>query len=301
MTESFRGSLVATVTPFTAFGALDREGFVRLLDRHLAEGTDGVVVAGTTGESPTLEDPEWETLVRLARERLAGRIPLIVGSGTNNTRRSVERTRRAAELGADACLVVTPYYNKPTQEGLDAHFSALAEASPVPLILYNVPGRTSCDLLPETVAALARHPRIVGVKEATAGTERLTLLRERVEREDFLFLSGDDPTALEFLLRGGHGVVSVTANVAPRAMHDLCRAVRDGNARAARGIDARLAELHRGLFVEPNPIPVKWALHELGLIEPVVRLPLLPLSLPRRAALRDTLARAGLLSVSVSA
>ncbi len=292
---NFRGSLVAIVTPFVPSTGLDREGFVRLLDHHLAEGTDGVVVAGTTGESPTLDEAEWEALVVLAHERLRGRIPLVVGSGTNDTRRSVARTRRAAELGADACLVVTPYYNKPTQDGLHAHFSALAEASPVPLILYNVPGRTSCDLRPETVARLAQHPRIAGLKEATAGTRRLGELQERIDREDFLLLSGDDGTALDFLLAGGHGVVSVTANVAPRAMHDLCAAVRAGDPAGARAIDSRLAELHRALFVEPNPTPVKWALHELGRIEPVLRLPLLPLSPTERPRLREALVRSGLL------
>jgi 4-hydroxy-tetrahydrodipicolinate synthase len=298
---TFRGSLVAIVTPFVSSGGLDRDGFLRLLDLHLAQGTDGVVVAGTTGESPVLEDGEWETLVRLARERLRGRIPLVVGSGTNDTRRSLARTLRAAELGADACLLVTPYYNKPTQEGLYAHFSALAEASPVPLILYNVPGRTACDLLPETVARLAGHPRVVGLKEATAGTNRLRALRERVARKDFLFLSGDDATALDFLLAGGHGVVSVTANVAPRAMHDLCAAALAGDAAGARAIDARLADLHRLLFVEPNPVPVKWALHELGLIGPDLRLPLVPLSVLERPQLRDALTRAGLLRSSVEA
>jgi 4-hydroxy-tetrahydrodipicolinate synthase len=296
MTTNFRGSLVAIVTPFASSGAVDREAFERLIDRHLSEGSDGVVVAGTTGESPTLEEGEWEVLIRLARERLDGRIPLVVGSGTNDTRRSIARTRRAAELGADAALVVTPYYNKPTQEGLHAHFRAVAEASPIPLILYNVPGRTACDLLPETAARLAEHPRVVGLKEATAGTERLRALRERIDRKDFRLLSGDDATACDFLLAGGHGVVSVTANVAPRAMHDLCAAACAGDAATARALDERLAELHRLLFVEPNPVPVKWALHELGLIEPVLRLPLLPLSPAERPRLHEALVRAGLLS-----
>lgn len=298
---NLHGSLVAIATPFRSSLALDEEAFVRLLDRHLAEGTDGIVVAGTTGESPTLREEEWERLVGLARERLDGRIPLVVGTGTNDTRRTIERTRRAAALGADACLVVVPYYNRPTQEGLRAHFVAVADAVEVPLLLYNVPGRTACDLLPETVARLAEHPRIAGIKEATSGTARLEALRGLVARRDFLFLSGDDPTALAFLLAGGHGVISVTANVAPRLMHELCEAARAGDEARARTIDARLAPLHRLLFVEPNPIPVKWALHELGLAEPALRLPLTPLSPAHRPALREALAACGLLPVPVPA
>lgn len=294
-----QGSLVAIVTPFLPTSELDEEGFLRLLDFHLAQGTDGIVVAGTTGESPTLTEREWERLIVLARERIGGRLPLVVGSGTNDTRRSVARTRRAAELGADACLVVTPYYNRPTQEGLYAHFSTIARETDVPLVLYNVPSRTACDLLPTTVARLAAdEPRIVGLKEATAGTERLASLHKAVTRNDFLFLSGDDPTALAFLLAGGHGIVSVTANVAPRELHELCRHARMGEIARAHEIERRLAELNRLLFVEPNPIPVKWALHELGWISPTLRLPLTPLSVSHRSALRDALRRADLLPLA---
>jgi 4-hydroxy-tetrahydrodipicolinate synthase len=273
----FKGSIPALVTPMRADGAVDFQAWERLLDFHAAEGTDGVVVGGTTGESPTLETAEVAELVRRAKARLAGRMPVIAGSGTNSTARSVELSRVLAAAGADGLLTVVPYYNRPTQEGLFRHFSAIADAVQVPVILYNVPGRTVCDLQPETVVRLSAHPRIAGIKEATGDLGRAaTILRGA--RPGFLLLSGDDPTAHDLMRRGACGVISVTANVAPRAMHDLCAAALAGRHDQAAAIQARLMPLHNALFVEANPIPVKWAVARMGLIERGIRLPLTPLS-----------------------
>jgi len=269
----FQGSIPALVTPMRDDGAVDFDGWDALLDFHLREGTDGVVVGGTTGESPVLEEAELEGLVRRARERLGGRMPVIAGSGTNCTARTIALSTAAAEAGADALLVVTPYYNKPTQDGLYRHFTAVADAVNVPVILYNVPGRTACDMLPETIARLSRHPRIVGVKEATGDLARGRAVLEQC-RPGFLLLSGDDPTAAALIGIGARGVISVTANVAARAMHEMCVAGLAGDHDSARKIDGRLAPLHAALFVESNPIPVKWAVHRLGLIGPGIRLPL---------------------------
>jgi len=273
----FKGSIPALVTPMRADGAVDFPDWDRLLDFHVAEGTDAVVVGGTTGESPTLEPAEVVELVRRAKARLAGRMPVIAGSGTNSTAKSIELSRALAAAGADGLLTVVPYYNRPTQEGMFRHFSAIADSVQVPVILYNVPGRTACDLLPETVVRLSAHPRIAGIKEATGDLARAALILQGA-RPGFLLLSGDDPTAPELIRRGACGVISVTANVAPRAMHDLCAAGLAGRHDDAAEIQARLMPLHNALFVEPNPIPVKWAVARLGLIDRGIRLPLLPLS-----------------------
>ena len=288
----YSGSIVAVVTPMAETGEVDFPAWDALLDWHVAEGTDGIVVAGTTGESPTVAMEEVVELTRRAVARLAGRIPLIAGSGTNDTARSIARTRTFAEAGADAVLAVTPYYNKPTQEGLFRHFTALAEESSVPVILYNVPSRTGVDLLPETAARLAAHPRIVALKEATGSMARLRELRERCG-EDLELLSGDDPTAAEAMLAGARGVISVTANVAPHAMHALCAAALGGDADRTRELDARLQVLHRALFIESNPIPTKWAVEQLGLIRGGIRLPLTRLSAQAQDTVREAMRAAG--------
>jgi 4-hydroxy-tetrahydrodipicolinate synthase len=290
----FKGSIPALVTPMRGDGAVDFEAWDRLLDFHLGEGSDGVVAGGTTGESPCLERAELEELIRRARQRLAGRIPLIAGSGTAGTAKSIVLSQAAEAAGADALLIVTPYYNRPTQEGLCQHFTAIADAVSIPLILYNVPGRTACDLLPATIARLSRHPRIVGVKEATGDMARGEEVL-RLSRTGFLLLSGDDATAAGLMRIGSCGVISVTANVAVRAMHDLCAAALRGAHDEAAAIDARVAPLHQALFVEPNPIPVKWAVHRMGLIGEAIRLPLTPLSEPNRAVVEAAMRAAGAL------
>ena len=288
----FEGSIPALVTPMGEDGSIDFGAWEKLLDFHLAAGTDGVVVGGTTGESPVLERGEIEELIRRAKSRVGGRIPVIAGSGTNSTAGSVALSRAAEAAGADALLVVTPYYNKPTQEGLFQHFSAVADAVDIPLILYNVPGRTACDMLADTVARLSQHPRIAGVKEATGDIARgVAILRQ--SRPGFLLLSGDDPTAAELIRIGARGVISVTANVAARAMHELCAAGLAGRHGEAMAINERLIPLHKALFVESNPIPVKWAVHRLGLIGPGIRLPLTPLSAPLHGAVAAAMAAAG--------
>ena len=291
----FHGSIPALVTPMRDDGAIDFDAWDALLDFHLREGSDGVVVGGTTGESPVLDRSELEELVRRARSRLAGRIPVIAGSGTNCTAKTVALSEAIAAAGADALLVVTPYYNKPTQEGLYRHFTAVADAVDVPVILYNVPGRTACDMLPETVARLSRHPRIAGVKEATGDLGRGRAVLEQ-SRPGFLLLSGDDPTAAGLIGIGARGVISVTANVAPRAMHELCAAGLAGRHDEARAIDERLVPLHRALFVESNPIPAKWAVHRLGLIGTGIRLPLTWLREEHEGAVSAAMRAAGVLA-----
>ncbi|MEY2700177.1 MAG: hypothetical protein RIQ52_932 [Pseudomonadota bacterium] len=290
-----RGSMVAMVTPMQEGGEIDVAALERLIDYHLAEGSDAIVAVGTTGESATLDENEHCDVIRMVVERVAGRIPVIAGTGANCTREAINLTRRALEAGADACLLVTPYYNKPTQEGLFQHYTAVADAVDIPQILYNVPGRTACDLLPETVIRLSAHPRIAGIKEATGDLARLEAIQAGCP-DDFMLLSGDDATAGEFCLRGGHGVISVTANVAPALMHALCEAAMAGNREATAAIDAQLAALHRDLFIESNPIPVKWALAEMGLIGRGIRLPLTWLSSRYEATVRAALVRAGSLS-----
>jgi 4-hydroxy-tetrahydrodipicolinate synthase len=291
----FSGSIVAIVTPMTASGEVDYAAWERLIDWHLAEGTEGIVVCGTTGESATVSLEEACELTRRASARTAGRIPIIAGSGTNDTAKSIERTLELAAAGADAALIVTPYYNKPTQEGLFQHFSAIADESSVPVILYNVPGRTGVDLLPKTVERLASHPRIVALKEATAGLPRMLELLACCG-SDLEILSGDDPTASDTLLAGVQGVISVTANVAPRLMQEMVSAALEGDSTRARALDLRLQPLHRELFVESNPIPAKWALEQMGLIGSGIRLPLTPLSAPAQLTVREAMRAVGVLT-----
>jgi 4-hydroxy-tetrahydrodipicolinate synthase len=284
------GSLVALATPMDSRGGLDWQALERLIDFHLNQGTDGIVAVGTTGESATLDMAEHKEAIRRVVDQVAGRIPVIAGTGANSTREAVELTEAARSVGADACLLVTPYYNKPTQEGLYQHFRFIAEAVSVPQILYNVPGRTACDMLPETVERLADISNIIGIKEATGDLQRARELIDRVADRMAVY-SGDDPTAAELILMGGKGNVSVTANVAPKAMHELCKAALEGNADLARQMNESLMPLHKAMFVESNPIPVKWALHEMGMMADSLRLPLTSLS-PRfhesvRAALRE--------------
>ena len=289
----FKGSIPALITPMREDGSLDLAAWDRLLDFHLTEGSDAVVVGGTTGESPTVAADELATLIGRAKTRVAGRMPVIAGSGGNSTTRSVALSRAAVEAGADALLVVTPYYNRPTQEGLYRHFTAIADAAGAPVILYNVPSRTSCDLLPETVARLATHRQIIGIKEATGDVARGEAVR-RLCPEDLLLLSGDDPTAVALMRIGARGVISVTANVVPRAMHEVCTAALAGRFDQAAALDQHIVPLHQALFVEPNPIPVKWAAERMGLIAAGIRLPLTPLSEARRAAVEKAMREAGI-------
>ena len=285
------GSMVALVTPMDAQGGLDWGCLSKLVDFHLQEGTDAIVAVGTTGESATLDVAEHVEVIRRVVDQVNGRIPVIAGTGGNSTRESVELTQAAKNVGADASLLVTPYYNKPTQEGLFQHFQHIAQSVAIPQILYNVPGRTVCDMLPETVERLSKISNIVGIKEATGNLERARDILNRVSA-DFLVYSGDDPTAYELMLMGGKGNISVTANVAPRAMHELCVAAMAGEAEKAKAINDQLMPLHKALFLESNPIPVKWALCEMGLIPEGIRLPLTWLSdachEPLRAALQQT-------------
>jgi len=272
-----QGSLVAIVTPMHDGGALDLDAFRKLIDWHIREGTDGIVVVGTTGESPTVDFEEHHLLIDMAVKHAAKRIPIIAGTGANSTREAIGLAEHAKKSGADMSLTVVPYYNKPTQEGLYRHFRAIAEAVDIPHILYNVPGRTVADLQNETVLRLAEIPNIVGIKDATADLQRgAELLRRRPE--GFRVYSGEDATGLPLILLGGDGVISVTANVAPRLMHDMCKAALAGNVAAARDVNNKLLGLHRQLFCEANPIPVKWAVRELGLIPGGIRLPLTPLA-----------------------
>jgi 4-hydroxy-tetrahydrodipicolinate synthase len=273
----FCGSMVAIVTPMTADGALDWAAWDRLLDFHVREGTDGIVVAGTTGESPVLSAAEIEELTHRAVTRCRGKVKVIVGAGSHATDATVARTRTLSRLGVDAVMLVTPYYNKPPQEGLYRHFMAAADASASPVILYNVPSRTAVDLLPGTVARLARHPRIVGIKEATASLSRAREIVSTCPAE-FVLLSGDDATAIDLMGVGARGVISVSANVAPRRMHEACSAALSGDLTGARTIDADLQPLHKDLFVEANPIPVKWAVARMGIIGNAIRLPLVELA-----------------------
>jgi len=285
------GSLCAIVTPMQPGGALDLPALRKLIDFHVDNGTAGIVIVGTTGESPTVDFDEHCELIRTSIEHAAARIPIIAGTGANSTSEAIALTRYAKSVGAAACLSVVPYYNKPTQEGLYRHFRAIAEAVDLPLMLYNVPGRTVADLANDTVLRLAEVPGIVGLKDATSDLVRHVELRRRLAGREFGLYSGNDDTALAYMLLGGDGVVSVTANVAPRAMSEMCAAALAGDVAGARERNAQLMGLHARLFVESNPIPVKWALAEMGLIHNELRLPLTPLS-PQchdavRAALRD--------------
>ena len=289
-----RGSLVAIVTPMSEDGALDLDALRRLVDWHIAEGTDGIVIVGTTGESPTVSYDEHCTLIRVAVEQAAGRVPVIAGTGANSTTEAIELTECAKSAGAAAGLSVVPYYNKPTQEGLYQHYKKIAEAVDLPLILYNVPGRTVADLANDTALRLAAVPGIVGLKDATGSMERAGDLLRRAPK-DFALYSGDDASAMPFMLLGGHGVISVTANVAPRLMHQMCEAAFAGNLARARELNNALLPLHSKLFVEANPIPVKWACAELGVIPPGLRLPLTPLSTGFHDTVRDAMRHAGLI------
>ncbi|OGA12261.1 MAG: 4-hydroxy-tetrahydrodipicolinate synthase [Betaproteobacteria bacterium RIFCSPHIGHO2_12_FULL_69_13] len=287
------GSLVAIVTPMHEDGRLDHTRFEALIDWHVSEGTDGIVVVGTTGESPTVDFHEHKELIRLAVAHAKGRIPIVAGTGGNSTAEAIELTESAKKAGATACLSVVPYYNKPTQEGLYRHFRKIAESVDLPMILYNVPGRTVADLHNDTVLRLAQVPGIIGIKDATASIERGTDLIRRAPR-NFAIYSGEDSTAAALILLGGHGVISVTANVAPKLMRQMCAAALVGDVKKAREINLKLLPLHQRLFAEANPIPVKWALAEMGLIEPGLRLPLSPLSDKFHQGLREALHEAGI-------
>ena len=289
------GSMVALVTPMDAQGRLDWDSLSKLVDFHLQNGTHAIVAVGTTGESATLDVSEHIEVIRRVVKQVNGRIPVIAGTGANSTREAIELTTNAKTAGADACLLVTPYYNKPTQEGLYLHFKHIAEAVAIPQILYNVPGRTVCDMLPDTVERLSKVPNIIGIKEATGDLKRGREVLDRVSK-DFLVYSGDDPTAVELMLMGGKGNISVTANVAPRAMSELCAAAMAGDAETARAINERLMPLHRALFLEANPIPVKWALHEMGLMGNGIRLPLTWLSQSYQEPLRQAMRQTGVLA-----
>ena len=296
-TPALTGSFVAIVTPMHDDGRIDLARFKSLIDFHIAEGTDGIVVVGTTGESPTVNFDEHKDLLRKAVEYAAGRLPIVAGTGANSTAEAIELTQSAKAAGATACLSVVPYYNRPTQEGLYRHFRAIAEAVEIPTILYNVPGRTVADLANDTTLRLSQVPNIVGIKDATGNIERGTDLLSRLP-ESFGVYSGDDASGLALMLLGGHGVMSVTANVAPRLMHDMCVAALAGDARRARVINARLLGLHQKLFVEANPIPVKWAAAQMGLIGPGIRLPLTSLAAQFHDTVRDAMRQAGIGSSS---
>ena len=289
------GSLVAIVTPMFEDGRLDLDALKKLIDFHIDAGTDGIVIVGTTGESPTVNVDEHCLLIKTTVEHVAGRVPVIAGTGANSTAEAIELTANAKALGADACLLVAPYYNKPSQEGLYQHFKAVAEAVDIPQILYNVPGRTGCDLSNDTVLRLANVPNIVGIKDATGGIERGTDLLLRAPA-DFAVYSGDDASALALLLLGGKGVISVTANVAPRLMHEMCAFALRGDVANARAANAKLFALHQKLFVEANPIPVKWVLQQMGLIATGIRLPLVNLSSQYHEVLRNAMKQAEIAS-----
>src|SRR3990172_5193064 len=287
------GSIVAIVTPMREDGKLDLGRFRSLMDWHIAEGTDGIVVVGTTGESPTVDFDEHKELIRIAVKHAAGRIPVIAGTGANSTAEAIELSASARKAGAAASLSVVPYYNKPTQEGLYRHFRSIAEAVDIPQIVYNVPGRTVADIANDTVLRLAQVPNIVGIKDATANLERGSDLLRRAPK-GFAVYSGEDATGLPLMLMGGHGVISVTANVAPRLMREMCAAALSGDIARARAANNRLLGLHTKLFVEGNPVPVKWALAEMGLIEPGIRLPLVPLSANFHETVREAMRQAGI-------
>ena len=293
--NTITGSIVAIVTPMHEDGSLDLPCLRKLIDFHVQEGTDAIVIVGTTGESPTVDVEEHQELIRVAVDHAAGRIPVIAGTGANSTSEAIEMTAFAKMVGADAALSVVPYYNKPTQEGLYRHFKAIAEAVDIPVILYNVPGRTVADLSNETTLRLAQIPNIVGIKDATGNMERGAELINRAP-EGFSVFSGDDGTACALLMLGGKANISVVANVAPRMMHEMCMAAISGNVAKARELNFRLSALSRHLFCEANPIPVKWACQQMGLMEGGIRLPLTPLSADCHERVRSAMRQAGLLA-----
>jgi 4-hydroxy-tetrahydrodipicolinate synthase len=289
------GSIVALVTPMHDDGRIDEPALRRLIDWHIAEGTDCIGVVGTTGESPTVSMEENCQVIRIAVEHAAGRVPIMAGTGANSTAEAIELTRFAKQVGADCHLSVVPYYNRPSQEGIYQHFKAIAEAVDLPMVLYNVPGRTVADMLPETALRLALLPRIIGIKEASGNIERACQLIKHAP-QGFSIYSGDDGTAVALMLLGGQGNVSVTANVAPRLMHELCVASLEGDTRRAAALHLRLLPLHKQLFCEPSPAPAKWAMAQLGLCGTAVRLPIVPLTEGGQALVRQALRDAGLLA-----
>ena len=286
-----QGSIVALVTPMDESGAIDKDSLKKLVEFHVAQGTDALVAVGTTGESATLDEAEHCDVIKSIIAYVNGRIPVIAGTGANSTTEAISLTRKAKQLGADACLVVTPYYNKPTQEGLYLHHKAIAEAVDIPQILYNVPGRTACDMLPETVGRLAAIANIVGVKEATGDLARVKQIRD-LTGADFALYTGDDATSREFCLLGGNGSITVTGNVAPRKVHDMITAAMRGDKETALAIDEKLVGLHKNLFIQSNPIPVKWAMAEMGLMGKGIRLPLTWLSENCHEAVRNAMRQA---------
>ena len=288
------GSIVALITPLHDDGSVDYDTLRKLIDWHIAEGTDCIGVVGTTGESPTVSVEEHREIIRVAVEQAAGRVPIMAGCGANATSEAIELSQYAKKVGADCTLQVVPYYNKPTQEGIYQHFKAIAEAVDIPMVLYNVPGRTVADMLPETALRLAQLPGVIGLKEATGNLDRAAWLIKQAPK-GFQIYSGDDPTAVALILLGGHGNISVTANVAPRAMAQLCKAALEGDAKTAVGIHMSLLPLHKQLFVEPNPIPVKWAMARLGKAGGTLRLPLTPLSEAGQAQVESALRETGLI------
>ena len=294
----FKGSIVAIITPMrqgvSPDTALDMAAFERLIEFHVENNTDAIVSVGTTGESATLMEDEHCFVIKRTVEIVNGRIPVIAGTGANSTIEAINLTRCAKEAGADACLLVTPYYNKPTQEGLYQHFKKVAEEVAIPQILYNVPPRTACDMLPETVARLSEIPNIIGIKEATGEIDRIKKIRNSCG-DNFVLYSGDDATACEFMLQGGDGVISVTANVAPAAMHSMSEFAISGDRSAAEVVDSTLMGLHKGLFVESSPIPVKWAVFRLGLIDEGIRLPLTWMSDRYNADIESAMKKAGVI------
>ncbi|WP_027156841.1 4-hydroxy-tetrahydrodipicolinate synthase [Methylobacter luteus] len=286
-----QGSIVALVTPMEESGAVDRNSLKKLVEYHIEQGTDAIVAVGTTGESATLDEDEHCGVIKLVVDYVGGRIPVIAGTGANSTTEAISLTRRAKEVGADACLIVTPYYNKPTQEGLYLHHKAIAEAVDIPQILYNVPGRTACDMLPETVGRLSHVRNIVGVKEATGDLSRVKKIRD-LTGDDFAIYTGDDATSREFCLLGGNGTITVTGNVAPKLVHEMIMAAIKGDRETASAIDAKLAGLHKNLFIQSNPIPVKWAVAEMGLMGKGIRLPLTWLTEDCFGAVREAMRQA---------
>jgi 4-hydroxy-tetrahydrodipicolinate synthase len=294
LVRPLRGSIVALITPMLDDGCVDYPALRKLIDWHIVEGTDCIGVVGTTGESPTVNVEEHCEIIRVSVEQCAGRIPVMAGCGANSTKEAIALARFAKKVGADCQLQVVPYYNKPTQEGQYQHFKAIAEAVELPVILYNVPGRTVADMSHETVMRLTQVPGIIGVKEATGNIERAQWLIKEAPK-GFSIYSGDDPTAVALMLCGGHGNVSVTANVAPRLMHELCVAAIAGNAEKAMAIQMRLLPLHKALFVESNPIPVKWAVARMGRCKEALRLPLTPLTEVSRQSLAHVMKSTGLI------
>lgn len=291
----YSGSMVALVTPMHEDGAVDEVSLRKLIDFHISEGTDAIVAVGTTGESATLSVEEHCDVISKVLDQVDGRVPVIAGTGANSTSEAIELTRHAKELGADAALLVAPYYNRPTQEGMYLHFKAIAEAVDIPQILYNVPSRTASDLQPETVGRLSEVSNIIGIKEASGDLSRVPRIRQ-LSVEGFELYTGEDANTVDFILAGGRGVISVTANVAPALMHQMCMAAIEGDEKTAREINQKLAALHQFLFVEANPIPVKWALAEMGMIPKGIRLPMTVLSEKYHQSVRDALMSAGVLN-----